>query len=172
VADSDKAVFRVVIDGTMEAIFRELTKSDSPQGAVFNSVLTLPSPGLAPGKRLQMRTVSGGHAMVVGEVVEFEPPRRFAHTHRFTQHMDPQCTVVYDLKAVKGGVEVTLTIHDIPVGTKTANEMQRGGMFILNNLKTIVETGRPPLGTRLMYAAFGALEFVLPKKTKSGNWPL
>ncbi len=156
----------------MEAIFRELTKTGSPQGAVFNSVLTLPSPGLAPGKRLQMRTVSGGHAMVVGEVVEFEPPRRFAHTHRFTQHMDPQCTVVYDLKAVKGGVEVTLTIHDIPVGTKTANEMQRGGMFILDNLKTIVETGRPPLGTRLMYAAFGALEFVLPKKTKSGNWPL
>jgi hypothetical protein len=67
---------------------------------------------------------------------------------------------------------VTLTVENIPVGTKTATAMQRGGMFILNNLKAIIETGRPPLGTRLMYAAFGALEFVLPKTTKSANWPL
>jgi hypothetical protein len=80
--------------------------------------------------------------------------------------------VTYDLKDVGAGVEVTLTVLNIPAGTKTAAEMQRGGMFILNNLKAIVETGRPPRGTRLMYAAFGALEFVLPKRTKSGNWPL
>lgn len=171
-AENDKAVFRIVIAGSMEAIFRELTKTDSPQGAVFNSMLTLPTPGLVAGKKLQMRTVSGGHAVVVGEVVEFEPPRRFAHTHRFTQFNDPQCRVVYELKEVAGGVEVTLTVENIPAGTKSATEMQRGGMFILRNLKSIVETGRPPVGTRLMYAAFGALEFVLPKSTKSENWPL
>jgi hypothetical protein len=139
---------------------------------VFNSMLSLPTPGLAVGKKLQMRTVSGGHAIVIGEVVEIEPPRRFAHTHRFTQHMDPECTVVYELKEVKGGVEVTLTVQNIPAGTKTATEMQRGGMFILKNLKAIVETGRPPLPARLMYAAFDVLEFVLPKRTKSEHWPL
>ena len=33
-------------------------------------------------------------------------------------------------------------------------------------------TGRPPLGTRLMYVAFGLMEFVLPKRTRSENWPL
>lgn len=171
-AESDKAVFRIVIDGSMEAIFQELTKTGSPQGAVFNSMLTLPTPGLSVGKRMQMRTVSGGHAIVIGEVVEIEPPRRFAHTHRFTQHMDPDCTVIYDLKKVQGGVEVTLTVEKVTAGTKTAAEMQRGGMFILNNLKAIVETGRPPFGTRLMYCMFGVLEFVLPKKTKSEHWPL
>lgn len=170
--EGDKAIFRIVIAGSMEAVFRELTKTDSPQGAVFNAMLTLPSPGLAAGKKMQMRTVSGGHAIVIGEVVEIDPPLRFAHTHRFTQHMDPQCTVIYDLKAVDGGVEVTLTVENIPTGTKTATEMQKGGMFILNNLKAIVETGRPPFATRLMYVAFGALEFVLPKTTKSANWPL
>ena len=86
--------------------------------------------------------------------------------------MDPECTVTYDLRQVEGGVEVTLTVLNVTAGTKTATEMQRGGMFILNNLKAIVETGRPPLGTLLMYAAFGALEFVLPKRTKSEHWPL
>ena len=65
-----------------------------------------------------------------------------------------------------------LTVENIPAGTGTEKEMTRGGDFILKNLKAIVETGRPPFGTRLMYAMFGALEFVLSAKTKSENWPL
>lgn len=171
-AESRKAVFRIVIAGTMEAVFNELTKTGEPQGAVFNAMLTLDSPGLVRGRRMQMRTGSGRHALVVGEVVEHDPPKRFAHTHRFTQYDDPYCTVVYDLRKVDGGVEVTLTVENMPAGTGTEKEMAKGGDFILKTLKAIVETGRPPLGTRLMYAMFGALEFVLPAKTKSENWPL
>jgi len=172
VAEPKKAVFRIVIDGTMEAVFRELTKTGEPQGAIFNAVLTLDQPGLVRGRRMQMRTGSGRHAIVVGEVVEHEAPTRVAHTHRFTQYEDPFCTVVYDLRKVDGGVEVTLTVENIPAGTGTEKEMMKGGDFILRTLKAIVETGRPPLGTRLMYAMFGALEFVLPARTKSENWPL
>jgi hypothetical protein len=172
VAEPRKAVFRIVIDGTMEAVFRELTKTGEPQGAVFNSMLTLDAPGLVRGRKMQMRTVSGRHAVVVGEVVDHVAPTRFAHTHRFTQYDDPSCTVVYDLRKVDGGVEVTLTVENIPAGTGTEKDMTKGGDFILKNLKSIVETGRPPLGTRLMYAVFGVLEFVLPAKTKSENWPL
>jgi len=172
VADAKKAVFRIVIDGTMEAVYRELTKTSEPQGAVFNAVLTLDQPGLVRGRKMQMRTASGRHAIVAGEVVEVDAPRRFAHTHRFTQYDDPVCTVVYDLKKVEGGVEVTLTVENIPAGTGTEKEMTKGGDFILRNLKAIVETGRPPFGTRLMYALFGALEFVLPARTRSEHWPL
>lgn len=168
--EPSKAIFRIVINGSIDAIFRELTKTDSPQGAVFNSMLT--TPGLVAGKRMQMRTVSGRHTVVDGQVVEYDPPRRFAHTHRFTQHDDAVCTVIYDLKPVTGGVEVTLTVMDVPVGTKTANEMHKGGMFILNNLKSIVETGRPPFRTRLMYVMFDKMEFVLPARTRTENWPL
>jgi hypothetical protein len=171
VADS-KAVFRIVIAGSMEAIFHELTKTGEAQGAVFNAVLTLDSPGLVRGRRMQMRTKSGRHAIVQGEVLEVDPPRRFSHTHQFTQHRDPFCTVVYDLRKVEGGVEVTLTVQGIPEGTKSAAEMRRGGDFILKNLKSIVETGSPPLLSRLLYGLFGALEFVLPGKTKSEHWPL
>jgi uncharacterized protein YndB with AHSA1/START domain len=128
--------------------------------------------GLRPGGRMQMRTVSGGHVIVEGDIVEYDPPRRFVHTHRFTQHDDPVCTVTYELKPVAGGVEVTLTVDDVPVGTKTAKGMQSGGDFILQNLKSIVETGRPPFKARLMYRMFDALEFVLPAKTKTEHWPL
>ena len=171
-AEGKKAVFRIVINGTMEQVFHELTKTGEPQGAVFNSMLTLGGPGLVRGRKMQMRTPSGKYAIVRGEVVDIDPPRRFAHTHQFTQHGDPFCTVVYDLKKVDAGVEVTLTVENIPAGTKTENEMMKGGDFILKNLKALVETGRPPLGTRILYAMFGALEFVLPAKAKSENWPL
>lgn len=169
-AEKGKAVFRIVIAGPQQAIFDELTRTDRPLGAIFNSRMHVT--GMRPGARMQMRTVSGDHTIVDGEIVEYDPPRRFSHWHRFTTLEDPVCKVTYELKPVTGGVEVTLTVDDMPLGTKTEKEMQSGGMFILKNLKAIVETGRPPLGARLMYWMFDVLEFVLPKRTRSANWPL
>ena len=168
--ESKRQVFRVVIDGPQEAIFRELTRTDGLLPAIFNS--RMHTTGTKPGARMQMRTPSGDHVMVDGEIVEYDPPRRFVHLHKFTTVDDPVCKVTYELKPVTGGVEVTLTVDDMPLGTKTAKEMSKGGDFILRNLKSIVETGRPPLGTRIMYAMFGALEFMLPARTKSAQWPL
>jgi uncharacterized protein YndB with AHSA1/START domain len=168
--DSTRAVFRIVIDGRIESIWRELTKMGEPQAAVFNAWLH--AQALAPGRAIQMRTGTGKHVMVIGAVVEFDPPHRFSHTFRFTQYDDPECLVTYDLKQLPQGVECTLTVDRMTVGTRTAKDMQRGGTSILNTLKAVVETGRAPLGTRLMYGAFGILEFVLPARTKAEHWPL
>ena len=165
-----RAVFRVVIAGSQQAIFDEITRTDRLLPAIFNSRMA--TTGLKRGGRMQMRTVSGKHTIVDGDILEYDPPRRFVHTHRFTQHDDPVCRVSYDLRPVAGGIEVTLTVDDLPLGTKTAKGMQGGGGFILRNLKAIVERGRPPLGTRVMYALFGAMEFVLPARTKTEHWPL
>ena len=164
-------VFRIVINAPIERVWRELTKSGEAQGAIFNAWLHTRS-ALAPGAAMQMRTGSGKHTLVVGEVLEHDPPRRFVHTHRFTQYDDPACQVSYDLEPVAGGVQVTLRVSGVAAGTKTAKDMAGGGTMIVNNLKAICETGRPTLGTRVMYAMFGLLEFVLPARTKSEHWPL
>jgi uncharacterized protein YndB with AHSA1/START domain len=167
---ADKQVFRVVIAGSQQAIFEELTATNRPLGAIFNA--RMHTTALNPGGRMQMRTVSGKHVLVDGEVLEYDPPRRFSHTHKFTEHDDPVCKVTYELKPVTGGIEVTLTVDGVTEGTKTAKSMQGGGKFILNNLKSIVERGRPPFLWRLMYSLMGPLEFMLPAKTKTDKWPL
>ena len=164
------AVFRIVINADIDRVWRELTKTDEAQGAVFNAWLH--ATRLAPGGRIQMRTGSGKHVLVVGEILEFDPPHRFVHSHRFTQHDDPVCQVAYELNPVAGGVEVTLRVIGLAPGTTTAKSMQQGGNMILQSLKAIAETGRPPLGTRILYVEFGLMEVVLPMRTRCETWPL
>ncbi len=170
-AEPQDLVFRIVVKAPIERVWRELTKTGEAQGAIFNAWLHTRG-GLVPGAAMQMRTGSGKHTIVVGEVVECTPPRRFVHTHRFTQYEDPVCQVSYELEPVQGGVQVTLRVTGVTAGTKTAKDMAGGGTMIVNTLKAICESGRPAFGTRLMYAMFTALEFVLPARTKSGHWPL
>lgn len=165
-----RLVSKIVIAGSQQAIWRELTKQGEPQAAVFNAWLHAQS--LAPGQGMQMRTASGGKVIVVGEVLEFDPPNRFAHSFRFTQYDDPPCTVIYELRPVEGGIEVSLIVENLPVGTRTAKSMESGSRSILDTLKLVVETGRPGFGTRLMYAMFDRMEFMLPKRCNAAHWPL
>ncbi len=168
---TEDAVFRVFIKADIQRVWRELTKTGEPQGAVFNAWLHSTG-ALQAGAAMQMRTGTGKHVIVDGSVEIFEPPYRFVHTHRFTQYDDPPCRVSYELKPVGQGVEVTLRVLGMPAGTKTAKSMASGGTSILASLKTICETGRPAPRTRLMYWMFDKMEFVLPERTKSQHWPL
>ncbi len=165
-----EAIFRIVIQADIERVWHELTKTDEAQGAVFNAWLH--TTGLVPGAAMQMRTGSGKHVLVVGQVLEVDRPHRFVHSHRFTQHDDPVCQVAYELRPVAGGVEVTLTVRGMVEGSATAKSMRQGGNMILGSLKAIAETGRPPWTIRLMYLAFDWLEFILPKRTRREHWPL
>jgi uncharacterized protein YndB with AHSA1/START domain len=168
---TEDAVFRIFIKADIQRVWRELTKQGEAQGAVFNAWLHSTG-ALASGRPMQMRTGTGKHVIVDGTVEVFEPPYRFVHTHRFTQYDDPVCRVSYELKPVGNGVEVTLEVLGMPSGTKTAKSMTSGGAGIMATLKAICETGRPALGTRLMYWMFDHMVFVLPARTKSDHWPL
>jgi uncharacterized protein YndB with AHSA1/START domain len=163
-------VSRVVIKGRIEDVWREITKTDEPQLAMFNSRMF--TTVLGPGAPIRMRSPDNRYTGVVGQVLEYDPPHRFSHTMKFTAYDDPVCRVTYELKETPAGVEFTLTSEEVPAGTRTAKDMARGGDFIAGTLKAVVENGRPPLGTRLLYVLFGLLAFFNPKKSRTEHWPL
>ncbi|MCB9880422.1 MAG: SRPBCC domain-containing protein [Planctomycetes bacterium] len=164
------AMFRVTIASTIDAVWNEITKTDEPIPAFFNSRMDVLR--LAPGSRLAMRTADGKYTGVVGEILEFDPPRRFAHTFRFTNFEDPPCKVIYSLEEVAGGVQFTLEIEDLPPGTKTAKQMLQGGKMIVNTLKSVMETGRPSMGIRVLYRVFKLMQPLSPKRCASVHWPV
>lgn len=168
-AATGKAVFQTTIRGTMEQVWREITKTDEPQQAIFGAQMR--RSGTEPGSHFAMETPDGKYTSVIGEVLEWDPPRRFAHTHRFTHLDDPWCKVIYDLEETPEGVRFTLTVDEMPMGTKTAKSMQQGGPMIVNQLKSIVETGRPTRGYRVLMGVFKVLmPVVMSKKTRSESW--
>jgi uncharacterized protein YndB with AHSA1/START domain len=169
-AEAEKTIFKIFIEGSIEAVWREITKTDEPQECMFN--MRLDSDGLKPGGQIRMRSASGKNTGVVGEVLEFQPPHRYVHTFRFTQYDDPPCTVIHELKEVTGGVEYTLTHENMPEGTKTAKQMNQGGAMICNTLKAVIETGRPTFGVRMLYVMFKVMEPLTPKQCRSDKWPL
>lgn len=170
-ADSVKLVSRIVIKGAIEDVWREITKTNEPQLAIFGAQMH--RHGLAPGSPIRMRTPDGKYTSVVGEILESNPPYRLSHTMKFTQYDDPYCRVTYDLKEVPGGVEFTLTSEAVPAGSKTESAMRRGGDFIASTLKAVVENGRPSLMTRVVYGMFGLLAPVMtPARCRSEHWPL
>ncbi len=168
--ETQKIVSRIFISGTIDAVWRELTKTHEPQAAMFNCVCKCDR--WEPGGQIRMQTPDGKYTAVVGEILEFDPPHRYSHTMRFTQYDDPPVTVVYDLKEVEGGVEFTLTSLDVPVGTKTAKDMGRGGDMIVKTLKAVVETGKPPFGVRVMFVLFKLMAPFTPARSRSEHWPL
>ena len=156
-----RAVFKVSIKGTVDAVWRELTRTDGPQRAMFNTVLH--TDGVAPGGQLRMRSLNGKYTGVAGQYIEVEKPVRLSHTMRFTSSEDPACKIIYTLQETAEGVDLTLTVDDLPLGTKSEKQLRQGGAFITNNLKAIVETGKPTLGARLLFLLFKALEPLSPR---------
>lgn len=165
-----KFISKIFIRGSIDDVWREITKTDEPQGAMFG--MQMHTDGLKLGGQIRMRTTNGRYTGVVGEILELDPPYRYAHTFRFTQYDDAACTIRYELAEVDGGVEFTLSAEDVPVDTKTAKQLKSGGGFICKNLKHIVERGSPTLLARIVYRVFRLLEFTSPKSTRSEHWPL
>lgn len=168
--ETKENLFRVLIQGSIQDVWDEITRTDAPIACFFNSRMEVGR--LEPGAKLAMRTPDGKYTGVVGEILEFRPPHRFSHTFQFTNFDDPPCKVSYDLEELAEGVQFTLTIEDLTPGTKSAKQMLQGGKLIVNTLRSVIESGRPSLGTRALYTLFKVMQPFSPKRCKSENWPV
>lgn len=169
-AKPEKFVWKVTIEAPIETVWNTLVKTDEVLPFFFGSVCQT-ADGLKPGRKMRMASKDGKFAVVFGEVKEFNPPHRYSHTMSFTQNEgeEPAFTT-YDLKEIPGGTEFTLTTMCIP-GTKTG-KMVAGGSFIVDNLKLIVETGKPNFTARMIMAMSPLMGFMTPRISRIENWPL
>lgn len=177
-AETETAVFSTHINATREAVWAEITRTDKPHDAFFHTVLH--TTGLEPGASYQMRTPNGRYVFAQGEILEYEPPTRLKQTVRFVRYDDPPVTVTYSIEdAPEGGVDLVVTVEDIPSGTKTADTWKGsgGGAWTCKTIKEIVEDGQASFSTRLMYKFFDVFAPVIaplttPKRTKVEHWPM
>ena len=162
----EDVVFSIDIETSVEAAWRELTKTGEVQYPMFNAVLET---DWKPDSPMYYYKPDRTRIFVVGRVVEIEPERRFVHTYRFTDLDDSETLVTWEFEEISSGVRVTLTHSRFTDQAATHKRVGGGWKMILNTLKSILETGKKPLGVRMMYGLMGALDFVQPKKTLTEN---
>ncbi len=165
-----RTIWRVVIDAPVETVWNTLVKTDEVLSFLFGAVLETEG-GLAPGMPMRMLSKNRRTVIAFGEVLEFSPPHRFSHTITFTQvEGERPGRTTYELKEVHGGAELTLTSEAVP-GSKIGN-MTKGGPFIVENLKALVETGRPALSGAIVMALSPLASMLAPRRSRLENWPL
>ena len=170
--DPKKQVYKTVINAPIETVWNTLVKTDEVLPFFFGAVCQTKD-GLKPGRPMRMVTKDKKFASVVGEVLEFSPPHRYSHTMAFTAYAgEAPSTVTYELKEVPGGTEFSLITTNVPAGTKTEKSMAQGGPFIVDNLKALVETGKPAFSGKMVGVVNALTGFMTPKACRIENWPL
>ena len=164
----ESVVHRTFIAAPIARVWAELTKTDEVQKAMFDMQMHCE---LEVGSAFRMRSADGKYTGIVGEVLEVEAPRRLSFTFKFTAHDDPPCRVTYTLAEVEGGTDFAMRSDRLPPGTRSTKQMKQGGALIVETLKAVLETGRPPLKTRALYMLFALTAPFTPARCRSERWP-
>jgi uncharacterized protein YndB with AHSA1/START domain len=169
---AERQVYKTVIKAPIETVWNTLVKTDEVLPFFFGAVCETKG-GLKAGRKMRMVTPDRKFAAVVGEVLEFSPPHRYSHTMAFTQYEgDGPATVTYELTEVPGGTEFSLITSNVPAGTRSEKSMAQGGSFIVENLRKLIETGKPAFSGAMVMALNPLMGMMTPKICRVENWPL
>ncbi len=162
---------RTFIKAPIDTVWSTLVATDKALPFFFGSICQTRG-GLKPGAQYRMVHPNKKVAMVVGEVIAFDPPHLYSHTFQMTNIDEPPCKVTYALVEKDGGTEFSLTIENAIEGGKLIKEMAGAQGFIGSNLKALCETGKPAFTGR-MVRLLGPIFGLLAKKSQRiEHWPL
>jgi len=85
-------VNKTFIKAPVETVWSILVATDKPLPFFFGAICDTED-GLKPGKKMRMLHPNRKIAMVVGEVLEFDPPNTYSHTFQMTNIDEPPCKV-------------------------------------------------------------------------------
>jgi uncharacterized protein YndB with AHSA1/START domain len=157
--DNDKVVqvYKIVIKASAQAIWDAITKPEWTDRYAYGGRVSyeLKAGGMYHhGASAEMKSFGLPEVIIVGEVVESDPPRKLVQTWHplFTPEMiaEPPTRLTYEIVESSGGVcTVTLT-HDVTGAPMVAGMVpgsgdpaQGGGgwPWVLSDLKSLLETG-------------------------------
>ena len=159
---TDKAattqVYRIVIKASAQAIWDAITKPEWTERYAYGGRAHF---DLKKGGRFwhqasaEMKSVGLPDELIVGEVIESDPPRKLVHTWHPMFNADtaaePHTRITYEIQENQGGMcTVTLT-HDVTGAPLVAGMVPGGGdpvrggggwPWTLSDLKSLLETGK------------------------------
>lgn len=159
-------VYQLYIAATPEQVWTAITDSEWTR-QYFHGVSFVSPP--ERGRRYLTRTADGRDA-VEGEIEEMEPPSgsrpgRFVHTWRMLYDTalaeEPPSRVEWTVEAAGEGLTRVRLVHgDLAGSPRTWASVKDGWVWILDGLKTLLETGRtlPPA------------EATAPSEAGEGTW--
>lgn len=168
---AEKTVHRTFIAAPIETVWSVLVATDKPLPFFFGSICDTKD-GLKPGARMRMVHPNRKIAMVVGEVLAFEPPHLYSHTFKMTNLKDDPCKVTYELREKDGGTEFDLIIENAIEGSDLHKQMIGAQDFIAKNLKKISETGKPAFSGTMVTLLSPMVALMAKKEQRIEHWPL
>jgi uncharacterized protein YndB with AHSA1/START domain len=150
--------FKIVIKASAQAIWDAITKPEWTDRYAYTgraSYELKPGGKYSHGASADMKAMGTPDVVIVGEVLECDPPRKLVQTWHplFTPEMiaEPPTRLTYEIAESPSGVcTVTLT-HDVTGAPMVAGMVpgmgdpaQGGGgwPWVLSDLKTLLETGK------------------------------
>ncbi|MGI3168267.1 SRPBCC domain-containing protein [Pseudooceanicola sp. C21-150M6] len=162
---------RTFIKAPVDTVWSILVATDRALPFFFGAVCDT-TEGLKPGARMRMVHPNRRIAMVVGEVLAFEPPHLYSHTFRMTHIDEGPATVTYRLTEAEGGTQFDLIIENAPAGGKLEKQMLGAQKFIGGNLRALAETGRPAFSGRMVGCMSPVMALMSKPVQRIENWPL
>ena len=133
-------VYVTYIETTPEKLWEALTSSEFSKRYWFNTEFQTDWKVGSP-----FALVMDGTTTDVGEVLEFDRPRRLSYTfhHILSEaaRKERPTTVVFKLEPHGKLVKLTLTHEDFETGSKLLDGISKGWPAILSSLKTKLESG-------------------------------
>lgn len=135
-------VFEIFVRSTPEQIWRALTDGAlTPQYYIGARVESTWEVG-APYRYI----TPDGVALLVGEVLEIDPPRRLVTTFRPTwgsPEDNQPSRVTWSIEPAGPSCRITVTHEGLQPNSALTSELSTGWAQILSGLKTLLETGEP-----------------------------
>ncbi len=170
-AYAETIINRTFIQAPIDTVWSTLVATDRVLPFFFGSVCETEN-GLRENAKMRMVHPNRKIAMVVGEVLRFDPPNCYSHTFQMTNIDEPPCRVTYNLREKDAGTEFELVIENAIEGSQLLKQMVGAQRFISSNLKALCETGRPALSGRFVGMMSPVIALFAKRGQRVKNWPL